>query len=185
MEWVAGIKKINAGVMSTLNHAKNTKEYLISNGLTRGKKAAKIVKNGMRHGDMLLIAIIKKRGTDMTYPDLFEQIWLLKPHRTGNNPKRKAYHAYNARIKEGYEHKDILEGLKRYTAFCEVSGTIGTPYIMHMSTFLGLDENFLEDWEPPKSEIVESIEQKGTRLGITAKIGESMDAYKQRIAQAR
>ena len=89
----------------------------------------------------------------MTYPDLFEQLWLLRPHRIGNNPKRKAFHAYNARIKEGYEHLDMINGLKRYTSFCKVSGMIGTPYIMHMSTFLGKDENFLEEWEPPKPEI--------------------------------
>ncbi|MCK5236047.1 MAG: hypothetical protein KAR06_03595 [Deltaproteobacteria bacterium] len=121
----------------------------------------------------------------MTYPDLFEQLWLLRPTRIGNNPKRKAFHAYNARIKEGYEHLDMLEGLKRYMSFCRVSGTIGTPYIMHMSTFLGKDENFLEDWEPPKPEIVETIEEKGRRLHILPGIGESMDAYKKRIAQAR
>ena len=121
----------------------------------------------------------------MTYPDLFEQLWQLRPQRIGNNPKRKAFHAYNARIKEGYEHIDILEGLKRYTAFCKVSGTVGTPYIMHMSTFLGKDENFLEDWEPPVAEIVETVESKGRRLGITARIGESMESYTRRIQQAR
>ena len=121
----------------------------------------------------------------MTYPDKFEQLWLLRPQRAGNNPKRKAYNAYNARLREGHTHQDIIEGLKRYVTFCNVSGTLGTPYVMHMSTFLGPDENFLEDWTPPKPEVKESTEEKGRRLGITAKVGESMDAYLKRIQQAR
>lgn len=121
----------------------------------------------------------------MTYPDKFEQLWQLRPQRVGNNPKRKAYNAYNARLKEGYTHLDILEGLKRYVAFCEVLGTINTPYVMHMSTFLGPDENFTEEWVPPKPEIKETITEKGNRLGIVAKVGESMEAYTRRIQQAR
>jgi len=121
----------------------------------------------------------------MTYPDQFEQLWLLRPQRIGNNPKRKAYNAYNARLKEGHTHSDIVEGLKRYVAFCEVSGAINTPYVMHMSTFLGPDENFTEEWLPPKPEIKETITEKGNRLGIVAKVGESMEAYTRRIQQAR
>ena len=121
----------------------------------------------------------------MIYRSDFEQLWLLRPQRVGNNPKRKAYNAYNARLKEGHTHSDIIEGLKRYVAFCEVSGSIGTPYIMHMATFLGPDENFVEPWEPPKPEIKESIEDKGRRLNITARVGESMEAYTRRIQQAR
>ena len=120
------------------------------------------------------------------YPEDFEQLWKLRPQRIGNNPKRKALHAYNARLKEGHTHIDMIEGLKRYVAFCEVSGTIGTPYIMHMSTFLGPDENFTEEWTPPEPERkAESVEDKGRRLGITARIGESMEAYTKRIQQAR
>ena len=93
----------------------------------------------------------------MTYPDKFEQLWLLRPQRAGNNPKRKAYNAYNARLREGHTHQDIIEGLKRYVTFCNVSDTLGTPYVMHMSTFLGPDENFLEDWTPPKPEVKKDI----------------------------
>lgn len=121
----------------------------------------------------------------MVYPEMFEALWSHYPKRIGNNPKRKAFNAYNARIKQGNTHQDMIDGLKRYKRFCEVSGTINTSYVMHASTFLGLDENFLEEWEPPKIEIVETIEEKGRRLHILPGIGESMDAYKKRIAQAR
>ena len=121
----------------------------------------------------------------MTYPDQFEQLWLLRPQRVGNNPKRKAYNAYNARLKEGHTHSDMIEGLKRYVAFCGVSGTINSPYVMHMSTFLGPDENFTEEWEPPKPEIKETIEQKGIRLNMPARVGETMEQWERRIVQAR
>jgi hypothetical protein len=120
----------------------------------------------------------------MVYPDEFEQLWQGYPRRIGNNPKRRAYNAYKARLKE-YDHDTLINGLKRYRRFCEVTGIIHTSYVMHASTFLGLDENFLEDWEPPEPERIETIEQKGRRLGINPGIGESMDAYKKRIAQAR
>ena len=121
----------------------------------------------------------------MNYPDQFEQLWLLRPSRIGNNPKHKAYNAYNARLKEGFTYSDLLDGLKRYRTFCEVSGTIGTPYVMHMSTFLGKDENFMEEWAPPKPEIKETLEQKAKRLGITAQPGWSWEEFEKRVNQAR
>ena len=121
----------------------------------------------------------------MNYPESFEQLWSYYPKRAGNNPKRKAFNAYNARIKQGHDYDSMINGLKRYCTWCKATGILNTSYVMHMSTFLGLDENFLEDWEPPKAEIVETIEQKGRRLHILPKLGESMDAYKKRIAQTR
>ena len=121
----------------------------------------------------------------MNYPAEFEQLWKGYPKRIGNNPKRRAYNAFRARTREGYDFNSMINGLKRYCIFCDKTGITNTSYVMHASTFLGLDENFLEDWEPPKPEIVETIEQKGRRLGITPGIGESMDSYKKRIAQAR
>ncbi len=86
----------------------------------------------------------------MNYPENFETLWGLYPRRIGNNPKRKAYNAYNARVKQGYDHNSMINGLKRYCVFCEKTGIINTSYVMHASTFLGLDENFLEEWEPPE-----------------------------------
>jgi hypothetical protein len=103
---------------------------------------------------------------DMNYPQPFEELWLLRPQRVGNNPKRKAYNAYNARLKDGHTHQDMIEGLKRYTAFCKVSGTLNTPYVMHMATFLGPDENFMELWEPPKPQVKDIGAQQGYPPGF-------------------
>ena len=119
------------------------------------------------------------------YKPEFEQLWLLRPQRVGNNPKRKAYNSYNARLKEGHAHSDILEGLKRYVAFCEVSGTLNSPYVMHMSTFLGPDENFMEEWTPPQAEIKEGWKDKAKRLHLDARKGESWDEFEKRVQQTR
>ena len=115
----------------------------------------------------------------MNYPEMFEALWSHYPKRVGNNPKRKAFNAYNARIKQGNTHQDMIDGLKRYKRFCEASGTINTSYVMHASTFLGLDENFLEEWEPPKPEIeVRSDFPNGFDPSRHCGTGESLESCK-------
>ena len=113
------------------------------------------------------------------YTEEFEALWSYYPKRIGNNPKRKAYHAYNARVKQGYDHNSMINGLKRYCVFCEKTGIINTSYVMHASTFLGLDENFLEDWEPPKPEIeIRSDFPNGFDPSRHCGAGESLESCK-------
>jgi len=119
------------------------------------------------------------------YTPEFNDLWDLKPKRGGGNPKIKAFKAYNTRIKQGYEHAEIKAGLIRYATFCDKTAKIGSEFVMQMATFFGLNECWLEDWSVPVDIKAETPEQKGARLGLTAKIGESMDAYKQRIMQHR
>ena len=57
---------------------------------------------------------------------------------------------------------------------------------MHASTFFSANtESWMEMWEIPQKEVKESIEQKGKRLRMPARVGESMDEWQRRIAQAR
>lgn len=120
------------------------------------------------------------------YPALFESLWIIYPKRNGNNPKRKAFNAYKARLKQGHEHQDIFLGLQRYVKYCSIAKMEGTSYIMHASTFFGPDENFMEEWTPPEPERkAETTEQKGLRLNMPARIGESMEEWERRIQQAR
>jgi len=57
---------------------------------------------------------------------------------------------------------------------------------MQASTFFGVNnEAWTEDWELPKAETKETMEDKGKRLNIQPRIGESMSAWKKRIEQAR
>lgn len=96
----------------------------------------------------------------MTYPEDFETLWKIYPKRVGGNSKRKAYRAYQARVREGYElmcyvfDDNIRAGLRRYKAFCEATGKIGTEYVMQAATFFGPDEHFLEDWDLPEAKVI-------------------------------
>jgi len=122
----------------------------------------------------------------MNYSDEFEVIWRAYPRRAGGNPKPKAFKAFNARLKEKVLYEDLEDGVIRYGHFCKVTGLTGSPYVMQASTFFGVNnEAWTEDWELPKSETKESMEEKGKRLNIQPRIGESMSAWKKRIEQAR
>jgi hypothetical protein len=83
-----------------------------------------------------------------SYPQDFENLWAIYPKRAGGNPKKKAFRAYCARIKNGHFH-NIGLGLNRYKAFCEATGKVGTEFVMQMATFFGPDEHYEEEWDIP------------------------------------
>jgi len=119
------------------------------------------------------------------YTQEFELLWQLYPKRGGGNSKAKAFKGYTARIKAGYSRSDIGEGLQRYKNFCTKTNKIGTEFIMMAATFFGRDEHFLEEWDLPVEAKAETIEDKAKRLGLPAKVGETMEAWKRRVAQTR
>ena len=121
----------------------------------------------------------------MIYTQQFTDLWLIYPKRRPANPKKAAFKAFSARLKQGYSYDDMKSGLIRYIACKEAEGQIGTQFIMLGATFFGPDEWFLEEWEAPVNEVKETIEQKGKRLNMPARIGESMEEWERRIAQAR
>ena len=91
----------------------------------------------------------------MTYPAAFEELWEAYPRRTPDNPKRMAYKAWLARIKEGTAPETLLACTKEYAHTMGSMGKIGTPYIMQAATFLGPNARF-EDYEPKKSDEIHS-----------------------------
>ena len=121
----------------------------------------------------------------MEYPEEFEQLWKIYPRRAGGNPKRKAFNAYKARLREGVRYEALQAGVLRYYNFCRETDRIGSEFVQQTATFFGLNEAWDEDWALPKKEIKETVEEKGRRLGLTARVGESMEAYTRRIQQAR
>ena len=80
-------------------------------------------------------------------PEGFEKVWLLKPSRSGGNPKRSAQSAWNARMEEKHDPEEISAGVIRYTNWLRAKGSIGTEYVMQMATFLGPDLHFQEKWQ--------------------------------------
>ena len=85
-------------------------------------------------------------NTKNKYTVEFEEIWNEKPNRQGANPKRKAFQAYSARLKEGHTTEKMLAGVKRYKQHLEEQQKMNTPFVMQMATFLGPDEHFAEQW---------------------------------------
>lgn len=81
------------------------------------------------------------------YAEEFEWIWSNKPDREGANPKRKAYQACNARIKQGATWREMAEGMNRYKAYCQQTKIIGTRVVQQMATFFGPDEHFKNEWK--------------------------------------
>lgn len=84
--------------------------------------------------------------------------WLINfraayPPRAGDQGWRKAVRAAHARIGEGHTAAEFIAGARRYAAFCEASGKLGTEYVKQACTFLGPDKAFLLPWHaPPKPE---------------------------------
>lgn len=76
----------------------------------------------------------------------FAAAWAMYPHRSGGNPKNRAEQAWSARIREGVAAAVMLDGVRRYAAYCEAEGKIGTPYVQQASTFLGKSRGFEESW---------------------------------------
>lgn len=80
------------------------------------------------------------------YPIEFEWIWQNRPRREGSDPKRKAFQACTARIKQGASWRELAEGMKRYHRYCETKGTLNTEFVKTMAVFFGPDEHFKNEW---------------------------------------
>lgn len=86
------------------------------------------------------------------YPDDFERTWKEYPRRAGGNPKKSAFRAWQARLKEGHDPGNIIEGVKRYARFVRADDKEGTQFVMQAATFFGPEDppHFTNDWRPPK-----------------------------------
>jgi len=82
-------------------------------------------------------------------PPEFEEFRKAYPLRSGAQPWTRALKAIRARLKEGSQWADFLEGAKRYADYCDSVSRTGTEYVMQAATFCGLEKHFLEPWEPP------------------------------------
>lgn len=83
----------------------------------------------------------------------FEAIWAIYPRRNGDNPKRKALHAFNARRAEGHDPEEIKAGVERYARWVRSAGKEGTEFVKQAATFLGPEKFFLQPYDiQPKRE---------------------------------
>ncbi|HBD5412953.1 TPA: phage replisome organizer, partial [Escherichia coli] len=85
------------------------------------------------------------------YPDVFEQVWREYPLRAGANPKKSAFSAWKARLREGVPPEAMLDGVRRYARYLAVTGKTGTEFVQRATTFFGPDRNFENPWLLPVS----------------------------------
>lgn len=82
-----------------------------------------------------------------TYPPEFEQCWQAYPKRDGSNPKRGAYKAWMARLKQGEDVRIMTAGAERYAAYCRARDMAGSRFVMQAKTFFGPGKHYLEEWD--------------------------------------
>ena len=113
----------------------------------------------------------RKRKATFDYPDEFNAVWVSYPKRDGANPKREAFEAFNARIKESENkvktYNNIYEGVKRYSKHCEANKT-APRFIMQAATFFGPSLHFEHDWKVSAHTIKESLPKSDDDLGAFA-----------------
>ncbi|EHM8998685.1 phage replisome organizer, partial [Escherichia coli] len=85
------------------------------------------------------------------YPDVFEQVWREYPLRAGANPKKSAFSAWKARLREGVPPEAMLDGVRRYARYLAATGKTGTEFVQRATTFFGPDRNFENPWFLPVS----------------------------------
>lgn len=81
------------------------------------------------------------------YSPEFEEAWREYPSRTGHS-KAEAYRAWKARLADGAAVAELLDGVKRYAAYCQACRT-EPRFVKHAATFFGPDQHYRSDWTPP------------------------------------
>lgn len=82
----------------------------------------------------------KKDKKDKKYISSFDDFWKIYPRK---QDKGQAYRNYLARLNDGYTEDQLLTACKNYATECEKNQT-EQRYIKHGSTFLSVNEPFLD-----------------------------------------
>ena len=121
------------------------------------------------------------------YTPEFEEIWQMYPKRAGNNPKNTAWRALQARLSEQTPLPAVVEGVRRYKAFCEATGRIGTEYVMQGATFFGPRREWENDWDVPHETRMPKTDKDWLEYGkehhLEPKVGEEWHQYKARLME--
>jgi hypothetical protein len=89
---------------------------------------------------------IEEKPANPSYPPEFEQFWQQYPRQT---EKKRAFRAWQARVKDRVDARDLIRAAQHYAAHCRRRRT-EAEFIKHPSTFLGPFEVY-RDWiESPR-----------------------------------
>jgi hypothetical protein len=89
----------------------------------------------------------------------FELAWQAYPRRKGGNPRANAFRSWSARLKEGVDPQEMLDGVRKYAAHCESENKVNTPYVLMASTFFGPAHRWRDflDGTTPEDEVMSDI----------------------------
>jgi helix-turn-helix protein len=88
-----------------------------------------------------------RRDPTHEYSAAFEEAWGAYPKRDGDNPKKRALRAWNARLREGgTSPEEMIAGVRRYAVWVRQHGKEGTETVKQAATFFGPDCAFRESW---------------------------------------
>lgn len=59
----------------------------------------------------------------------FDEFWSIYPMRAGANSRKLALKKFTQIVQQGVSPNDIIDGIRRYAAWCEVTGKIGTEWV--------------------------------------------------------
>lgn len=120
----------------------------------------------------------------------FEAAWIERPRRQTTEDKKKAYRAWNARLREGYEPQEMIDGMMRYCKYIKHTGNEGGPFVLMTATFYGPADPpyFKQEWPCVTVDRAPRTDQEwqrwGQQKGIDAKMGELMPEYVRRLQAA-
>lgn len=83
-------------------------------------------------------------------PRTFKLIKAMFPARSGSHRWADALDAYREQLKLGYTEQQMLEGVKRYAAYCKAENIEGQVSVQSARVFFGPNRGFLEPWESSK-----------------------------------
>ena len=115
---------------------------LVSTNLAPDKHSASTVQAPDKHSANSPVSLLLSPSTVSGYTDNFEATWCDYPNRHGGNPKKPAYTAWCARVKEGANPDELHLAVKGYKSFCTVTGKIDTEFVMRGSRFFGPNEEW-------------------------------------------
>lgn len=81
-------------------------------------------------------------------PPVFAQIRQLYPARSGGQRWADALDGFNDQLRLGYSEQQMLDGVKRYAAYCRAEQIEGQVCVQAAATFFGRNRGFLEPWTP-------------------------------------
>jgi len=156
---------VNHKKYAKLRTAEDRREYMQE--YMRKRREAESVNNSVNSGEQSLAQLANKdkiknknknkSTTAPAVPAEFAEFKETFPNRAGTQPWSRALKTIRARLKEGSQWVDFLEGARRYADYCDAVGRTDTEYVMQAATFCGPEKHFLEPWElpPTKSKLLQ------------------------------